>query len=206
MTSPLINRTKLGTNTTAIAMAASFRLAPNSAATVSARTRGGKENRASISRMTVVSNQPRKYPAINPIGRATTMAIPTISKVARSETRAPQMRRLKMSRPRSSVPSQCAPDGAALRALRSAKFGLYGAINGAAIAATVSKIRYKSATTARRSRTNRRHSRSGRSVSMSGELSSARSLTDLVPEDEGVGVPRRQQRGQPRRTLGLSIP
>ena len=45
------------------------------------------------------------------------MARATISKAARSEIRPPQISRLRMSRPRSSVPSQCAAEGPALTAV-----------------------------------------------------------------------------------------
>ena len=49
--------------------------------------------------------------------------MPTISKVARMEMRPPQINRLRMSRPRSSVPSQCAAEGPALIMLRFCRFG-----------------------------------------------------------------------------------
>ena len=64
MTSPRSNRTKLGTNTMAMAMDASLTSAPSSAATVRARISGGKEKRASIARMITESTAPRKNPAI----------------------------------------------------------------------------------------------------------------------------------------------
>ena len=74
MTSPRRRRTKLGTNTMAMAMAASLMSAPRSAATVNARTSGGKEKRASIVRMITESTAPRKNPAIRPRGMATRAA------------------------------------------------------------------------------------------------------------------------------------
>ena len=121
----------------AMAMAASLTSAPSSAATVRARISGGNEKRASIVRMITESTAPRKNPAIRPSGMATTAARPTISNAARSEMRAPQMRRLRMSRPRSSVPSQCEADGPALTALMSWAFGGCGATSGAKMAATI---------------------------------------------------------------------
>ena len=126
MTSPRSNRTKLGTNTMAMAMAASLMSAPSNAATVRARMSGGNEKRASIVRMITESTAPRKNPAIRPSGMAMTAARPTISNDARSEMRAPQIRRLRMSRPRSSVPSQCESDGPALTALMSCGVGRVG--------------------------------------------------------------------------------
>ena len=90
MTSPRSNRTKLGTNTMAMAMAASLTSAPSSAATVKARISGGKEKRASIARMITESTAPRKNPAIKPSGMATTAAIPTISNAARNEIAHPK--------------------------------------------------------------------------------------------------------------------
>ncbi len=119
MTSPRSSRTKPGTKTMAMAMAASLMSAPSSAATVRARMSGGNENMASMTRMITLSTAPRKKPAIRPSGMAMTAARPTISKAARSEMRAPQISRLRMSRPRSSVPSQWASEGPALTALRS---------------------------------------------------------------------------------------
>ena len=137
MTSPRSNRTKLGTNTMAMAMAASLTSAPNSAATVRAMMSGGKEKRASIVRMITESIAPRKNPATRPSGMAMTAARPTISNDERSEMRAPQIKRLRMSRPRSSVPSQCEMDGPALMALMSVASGGCGAISGAQMAATI---------------------------------------------------------------------
>ena len=123
MTSPRSRRTKLGTNTIAMAIAASLMSAPSNAATVRARTSGGNENSASIVRMITESTAPLKNPAIRPRGMAMTAARPTISNAARNEIRAPQMRRLRMSRPRSSVPSRWESDGPALMALMSCASG-----------------------------------------------------------------------------------
>ena len=123
MTCPRIRRTKPGTKTMPMASAVSLTLAPRSAATVRARIRGGKENMASMRRMITLSTAPRKKPAMSPSGMAIAAATATISKVARSDVRPPQIRRLKMSRPRSSVPSQWASEGPALIRLRFWVFG-----------------------------------------------------------------------------------
>ena len=72
---------------------------------------------------------------------ATSAAKPTISKAARNEMRAPQISRLKMSRPRSSVPSQCDQEGEELTALMSWAFGGCGATRGAKMAATMTTTR-----------------------------------------------------------------
>ena len=55
--------------------------------------------------------------------------------------RAPQMSRLRMSRPRSSVPSQCDHEGAALMALMSWALGGCGATKGAKMAARMMMMR-----------------------------------------------------------------
>ena len=146
-----MRRTKLGIMTMAMATAALLMLAPSRAATVRASTSGGKENRASITRMVTVSNQPRRKPAMIPRGRATTMAMATISKVARRETRPPQMIRERMSRPRSSVPSQWWALGAALMARRSWALGLCGATSGAKMAARIITTRKTRPATAQQS-------------------------------------------------------
>ncbi len=127
----------------AMAMAASLTSAPSRAATVRARINGGNEKSASMVRMITLSTAPRKKPAMRPSGMAKTAASATISNAARSEIRAPQISRLRMSRPRSSVPSQCAAEGPALMALMSWTSGECGATQGAKMAATMT-IRRKS--------------------------------------------------------------
>src|ERR1700722_15152582 len=170
MTSPRRRRTKLGTNTMAIAMAASLMSAPRRAATVKARISGGNEKRASIVRMITESTAPRKNPAISPRGMATTAARATISNDTRNEIRAPQIRRLRMSRPRSSVPSQCEAEGPALTALMSWASGACGATGGAKMAATITISRKPSPAMAQRwcrKRTQNPGRRSGSSSGLS---------------------------------------
>ena len=111
---PRMRRTNPGTNTIAIAMDSLSRLLPSSAATVNARISGGNANIASMTRINKLSVRPPKYPAIRPSGSATANAKPMIMNAASSETWAPYMMRLKMSRPMSSVPSRCDHDGVAL--------------------------------------------------------------------------------------------
>src|SRR6266849_5144873 len=60
-----------------------------------------------------------------------TVTIPT-----HNDTRAPYSRRDRMSRPNSSVPNKCAAPGACSRVSSVTVYGLYGARNGAKIAAT----------------------------------------------------------------------
>jgi hypothetical protein len=111
MTSPRSRRTNPGTNTMAMAMAASLTSAPSNAATVRARISGGNENSASIVRMITESTAPRKKPAMRPSGMATNAAKPTISKAARNEMRAPQMSRLKYVAPEVVRPEPMRPGG-----------------------------------------------------------------------------------------------
>ena len=68
MTSPRSRRTKLGTNTMAMAMAASLMSAPRSAATVRARISGGKEKSASIVRMITRVGRASEEPGDQPEG------------------------------------------------------------------------------------------------------------------------------------------
>ena len=62
--------------------------------------------------------------------------------IADNEARAPQITRVKMSRPTSSVPNQCVPVGALRIALQLASMGSNGEMSGAKIA-----IAIKSSTT-----------------------------------------------------------
>ena len=76
--------------------------------------------------MMTASTVPPMYAENSPIGMAMTNATSTDWRLTRTAIAAPAMIRLKMSRPRSSVPSQCAHDGVALRCRISIAFGLYG--------------------------------------------------------------------------------
>ncbi len=76
--------------------------------------------------MMTLSTHPPAYADASPIGTAITNATPTDCTLTRTAIAAPAMIRLRMSRPRSSVPSQCAHDGDALRFRTSIAFGEYG--------------------------------------------------------------------------------
>ena len=201
MTSPRMSRTKLGTKTMAMATATLLRLAPRRAATVRARTSGGKENRASITRMVTESTQPRRKPANSPRGSATTMARATISKVARSETRPPQMIRLRMSRPRSSVPRRWWRLGPASMASRSWALGSCGATSGAKMAATIMTTRNPRPATAQWSREEGPPEPAGpaRAVDHLGRRRPGRGGR----ADQRVVGARRGQRGHASRTFGI---
>ena len=86
-------------NTMAMAMAASLTSAPSRAATVSARISGGNENSASIARMITAVHRTPEEAGDQAERNGEDGARPTISKAARSEMRAPQISRLRMSRP-----------------------------------------------------------------------------------------------------------
>ena len=91
------------------------RLAPSDAATAIARITVGNANTKSAMRITVSSTQRPKKPAQAPRRLPMTTDKTTSSSVSGIESRAPYRTRLNTSRPRSSVPNQCAPFGALSR-------------------------------------------------------------------------------------------
>ncbi len=82
-----------------------------------------------------MSTQPPKYPAIPPITAPMIMAAMIRITASGSVIRAPNSTRENTSRPSSSVPNQCAADGAA-RMVNFCASGFCGAISGAKIAIT----------------------------------------------------------------------
>src|SRR5262245_35999932 len=89
----------------------------------------------SSTRMIMVSVSPPRYPAMRPSGTPRAAAVPIEITPTRTETDAPWTIRLRMSRPRSSVPRRCR----ALGPVRRSTFisvGEYGASHGAATAAS----------------------------------------------------------------------
>ena len=89
-----------------MAIMALVRLGPRKAASAMATMRNGMASMASVMRMMSPSSQPPVHPDRSPSGMLTTSAIETGITPASSEARAPQMRRERMSRPTSSVPSR----------------------------------------------------------------------------------------------------
>ena len=95
-----------------MAIMALVRLGPKNAASAMARIKKGAASRASVQREITASVQPPKYPAMMPKGTPRPSAIATETTPASKEACAPQIRRDSTSRPNSSVPSQCAAEGA----------------------------------------------------------------------------------------------
>ena len=129
-------RTKFGVSATPMARISLTSEPPSAVTMISASSRVGKAISMSAPRMMSVSTRPperrRRCPAAPPARRPkTTEASPTSS-----DTRAPQMMRLRMSRPNSSVPSRwrsTAP-GPLSTASENCADGLMGAMSGAAAA------------------------------------------------------------------------
>ena len=114
--------------------------APSAPVTAMASTMAGKDNKVSIMRPTNSSSQPPMYPAQIPMGTPKHTAIETAKQLAYKAARAPYNNRLKISRPKSSVPSQFNFDGAANVLLRCCSVGECGAIH-SAVSETNSKVK-----------------------------------------------------------------
>ncbi|MNS60529.1 hypothetical protein D3C72_935340 [compost metagenome] len=82
----------------------------------------------------------------------------------RSDTWVPKISRLNKSRPRSSVPSQWAPEGGFSRAPRACSVGLYGASHGASMAVNTKSTKITAPMTAPRFSEKRRQARLRRTV------------------------------------------
>ena len=95
----------------------------------------GKANTRSATRISTLSTQPPKKPATPPTIAPIPMAAMIRMTASGSVIRAPNSTRENTSRPSSSVPNQCAPDGAA-KMVNFCASGLSGAISGAKIAIT----------------------------------------------------------------------
>ena len=85
-------------------------------------------------RLSTTSIQPPANPASSPAGTPMPAAISTDTTPASRLARAPNTTRDSTSRPFSSVPIQCASDGALRIAVQLVAIGSYGAISGAKIA------------------------------------------------------------------------
>ncbi len=124
-----------------------------------------------------------------PSGTPSTNANATEARPTSSETRAPQMMRLRMSRPNSSVPSQCrstAP-GPLSTASENCADGLSGAMSGAAAATTIMTTAIASPIpmgSQRRSQARRALRDSSRALAMTRSPGSARRTTAI-----GLGPP-----------------
>ena len=75
----------------------------------------GKANSTSIRFITIVSSRPPRSPTRTPSSVPTTRAMPTEKRPTSKEALAPCRMRLRMSRPKSSVPSQKVGLGGAKR-------------------------------------------------------------------------------------------
>ena len=80
-----------------------------------AESRAGKANTMSFSRMIASSSQPPRAAAQQPSGTPMPMPIPTATSATAIELREPTMIMERISRPKWSVPNQCAPDGGFIR-------------------------------------------------------------------------------------------
>src|SRR5262249_52220668 len=129
----------------------SFSSEPPSAVTmIRARSRVGKAISMSVQGMMAVPIGPPRTPATMPSGTPTQNPKTTEARPTSSETRAPQMMRLRRSRPNSSVPSRwpSASPGALSTAVANCSDGRKGARSGAA-AATTTMIAARAMPTAR---------------------------------------------------------
>jgi len=95
----------LGVSAIPIAMISFVSVPPSAVTMMSASSRVGKAISMSAHRMMAVSTAPPRVPAKMPSGTPTRKPQNTEARPTCSETRAPQMMRLRMSRPNSSVPS-----------------------------------------------------------------------------------------------------
>src|SRR6266849_9785783 len=132
-------RTKLGVSAMPIAMISFPSVPPSAVTMMSASSRVGNAISMSALRMMAVSRAPPRVPARMPSGTPTRKPQNTEARPTCSETRAPQMMRLRMSRPNSSVPSRwrsTAP-GPLSTASEYCADGLSGAMRGAAAASTI---------------------------------------------------------------------
>ncbi len=86
---------------------------PKAAVTAMARMICGKAKTRSVSRINASSASRPRYPATSPSRPPTSRASETMASASGIDNRAPYTTRLKMSRPRESVPNQWAAEGAA---------------------------------------------------------------------------------------------
>ena len=114
---PRVSRAKTGTLKMPMAMIAFSAEGPKTAVIMMAMSSAGKAKTRSLPRMiTSSSSEPRRAAAASPSGTPSPMPIPTATSATAIETRAPTMIIEKTSRPKWSVPSQCAAEGGCSRA------------------------------------------------------------------------------------------
>src|ERR1700694_4211325 len=119
-------------DTSAMAMIALLNPAPSEDTMAIASRYAGNASNTSRQRMMTLSTTPRAYPEMAPSVTPTSSASATGARPTTSDTRPPQTNRLRMSRPRSSVPRTCAvPPIGASRMVASTASGSYGATSGA---------------------------------------------------------------------------
>ena len=110
---PRVRRAKTGMLKMPMAMMAFSAEGPKTAVIRMAISSDGKAKTRSLPRMITSSNQlPRRAAAASPSGTPRPMPIPTATKATAMETRAPTMIIDRISRPKWSVPNQCAAVGA----------------------------------------------------------------------------------------------
>ena len=154
---------------------------------------------ASTIRLRIASVQPSAKPASNPAGTPMPAAISTATTPASRLARAPNTTRESTSRPFSSVPIQCATDGALRIADHEVATGSYGAISGARSATdTNSTITTRPATATGRCRNRRTASCIGlRGIAAAREMAGVATVVLMVvppppnplPQGEGELVP-----------------
>lgn len=150
MVAPRATRMKIGAVVTPIAIIALRKFGPRKAASAIASTRNGIASIASTIRLRSVSVIPRANPAASPAGTPIAAAIKTETTPASRLARAPKITRASSSRPISSVPIQCAQEGAWRIADQSVAIGLTGEISGAAAATATKRTQSANPTIAER--------------------------------------------------------
>ena len=103
-TGPRATRAKMGVYTMAMAMMVLFSPRPNAVMTNSASKMAGKAKKMSIVRIIMLSTRPPAYADMVPISVPARLERATEANATYSELLAPRIRRLRMSRPKRSVP------------------------------------------------------------------------------------------------------
>jgi hypothetical protein len=126
---------KLGVSATPIAMISLSNEPPRAVTMIKAKSSVGNANNMSVTRKITASVPPPLNPAKMPRGTPTMNPTITAPTPTCSDTRVPQMMRLRRSRPNSSVPNKCLPENGPLKT-KSENWadGLSGEISGAKMA------------------------------------------------------------------------